>query len=69
MKWIRDGLAELIGLFAEDGYFALAILACIGAVRLALAYTPVSPNWCGGLLFLGLGAILVESVARRARTP
>ncbi len=67
MNWIRTILAELFGLFVDDGSFALAILAWIAFARLCL------PLLCpeGGdamAFFAGLALILIGSAIRRARS-
>jgi hypothetical protein len=66
MKWIRNILREVFGLFVDDGSFALGILVWIGIVWLVLTRTRLAvPN--GIILFLGLGLILIESVIRFSR--
>jgi hypothetical protein len=66
MKWIRNILSEVLGLFVDDGSFALGILVWIGIVWLVMHRTrPAVPN--GIILFLGLGLILIESVIRFSR--
>lgn len=67
MKAARSMLAELAGLFVEDGAFALAIAVWI-AVSLALAFSGiVPPLGRGAVLFGGLIVILIASVARASR--
>ncbi len=66
MHWISNILREIIGLFVDDGSFALAILLWIGLVRLILPrlHLPIP----GGLiLFAGLAIILIESASRFSR--
>jgi hypothetical protein len=66
MKWIRNILREVLGLFVDDASFALAILVWIGMVWLVLHRTRLAVP--GGIvLFLGLGLILIESVIRFSR--
>jgi hypothetical protein len=67
MRWIRTVLAELYGLFVDDGSFAVAILVWLGLCWLLLPRIGVPPGAMGPVLFVGLAAILVESAARRAR--
>ena len=67
MSWIRTIFAELVGLFVDDGSFALAIVAWLGIAWLILSQLPVAGEWKGPILFAGLAIVLVESVARRAR--
>lgn len=68
MNALRTVLREIVGLFVDDGSFALAILLWLALVWFLIR--PLQLPWAGGIiLFLGLAAILVESVARFARKP
>jgi hypothetical protein len=67
MRWIKAVTDEVFGLFVDDGSFAVAILACLLLVWLAVSRIGIASTWCAAGLFLGLAAILVESVVRRAR--
>ena len=60
-------LKELFGLFVDDGSLALAILAWVAIVAALMRLAGVSGAVGGGLLFLGLAAILIENVWRAAR--
>jgi len=67
MKLLRAAIAEVLGMFIDDGSLALALLVLIGAVTAA-----VSAGWLGALasgvvLLCGCALILVESVYRAAR--
>jgi hypothetical protein len=54
-------LRQLIGLFVEDGFLALAILMIVAA---AVLLAGVAPAWVAGLvLALALPAALAASVA------
>jgi hypothetical protein len=66
MNSIRAILREVIGLFVDDGSFALAIVAWVlgGALCIWLGVEPVSEAL---LLFLGLASILAGNVWRSAR--
>jgi hypothetical protein len=64
MKRILD---EAIGLFVDDGAFALAIVTCVALTGALALWAPGLRPYCGPLLFVGLAAILVESALRRAR--
>jgi hypothetical protein len=66
MKWIRNILHEVFGLFVDDGSFALGILVWIGIVWLVPTRTRLAGH-NGIILFLGLGLILVENVIRFSR--
>jgi hypothetical protein len=67
MRWLETIVAELFGLFVDDGSFALAIVIWLGAVWLVLPRLPTPPAWNSVILFAGLAVILVESALRRAR--
>jgi hypothetical protein len=67
MRWIKTIFRELLGLFVDDGSFAIAILVWLGLLWLLLPRLPVSGIWSAAILFAGLGLILIESVLRRAR--
>lgn len=66
MKWIRNILREVFGLFVDDGSFALATVVWIGIVSFVLHRTKLAVPG-GIILFLGLGLILIESVIRFSR--
>ena len=66
MKTLRFILAELFGLFVDDGSLALAIIATIAALATAL-YLGLSPQWAGPLGFVALVLILAENLARTLR--
>jgi hypothetical protein len=68
MPWLRSILAEIWGLFVDDGSFALAILVWLAVCWLALPHFGVLPEWKGPILFTGLAIVLVESALRRARS-
>ncbi|OJY59026.1 MAG: hypothetical protein BGP10_08875 [Rhodanobacter sp. 68-29] len=67
MKWLRTMLAELWGLFVDDGLYAFAIVAWLLLAWLALPLLDLGGVWNALVLATGLLAILVESVLRRAR--
>ena len=67
MTWLRNIVAELFGLFVDDGSFAVAILVWLGLLWLLLPRLPLDDTWRAVILFFGLAAILLESVMRRAR--
>jgi hypothetical protein len=64
---LKQIFEEIFGLFVEDGYFAVAILVWLGLLWLILPHLPIPADWHAVILFVGLIAILVESVLRRAR--
>ena len=59
-------LAEIRGLFVDDGAFAVAVIAWLAAVVLLAASGMPSPFLCIGL-FMGLAALLLHSTVKRAR--
>ncbi len=67
MTWLKAIWSEFIGLFVDDGSFAVAILAWLALCWLLLPRLGLSPVLPPAILFTGLVAILVESAARRAR--
>jgi hypothetical protein len=68
MRWLGMAWSEFIGLFVDDGSFAIAILAWLLVAWLALPRLPLPPAWPPIILFAGLAVILVESAVRRSRT-
>ncbi len=67
MTWLKTVWSEFIGLFVDDGSFAVAILAWIAFCWLVLPRLGLAPAWPPAILFIGLALILVESGLRRAR--
>jgi len=65
LRTLKTILDELIGLFVDDGSLALAILFWI-LIAAALPRLGLPLAWSGPILFLGLLAILIENIARRA---
>ena len=64
MRWIKTVLGELYGLFVDDGAFALAIVVWLTVAGVLLPhFKNMEP---GIILFVGLAALLAESVLRRA---
>jgi hypothetical protein len=56
---------HLLGLFVDDGGFALLILVWLAAVAMLAVLDGVAPIWRGPLLFAGL-ALLLARACRRA---
>ncbi len=67
MAWLNTIWSEFIGLFVDDGSFAVAILAWLAACWLLLPRLGLAAAWPPAILFVGLVLILAESAARRAR--
>ena len=67
MTVIRAAIAELIGMFIDDGQLALTLVALIAVVTLLVKFAGIG-GLAGGLLLLaGAIGLLVESVYRGAR--
>ncbi len=67
MTFLNALVAELFGMFIDDGSLAIAILVWVGAIA-ALQASGLAPlEMSGPILFLGLGGLLLENVLRRAR--
>ena len=67
MKWIKNILREIYGLFVDDGAFALAILIWLGIMGWTTSHLGLTPTISAILLFAGLALILIESALRYAR--
>jgi hypothetical protein len=68
MRWAQAVIGEVLGLFMDDGSFALAIVIWLALAWLLLPRLDWPGAAKGAALFIGLAAILIESVVRRART-
>jgi hypothetical protein len=66
MTWLKTIAEEIVGLFVDDGRFALTILLWLAIAGLLTAYALEHSAWGGVLLFGGLALILIESAVRRA---
>jgi hypothetical protein len=64
---VKTILRELIGLFVDDGRFAVTILVWVGLLGLLFPRLPLVKHWHAPLLLIGLLAILLESVWRATR--
>ncbi len=60
MNILRSIVTELIGLFVDDGWFAISIIAWVGAFALLRSHLPPA------LLFAGLAILVVVFARRRA---
>jgi hypothetical protein len=67
MNWLKSILTELVGLFVDDGLYAIAIVAWLLLTWLLISRFDLSPVVGAVVLFGGLVLILVESATRRAR--
>ena len=66
MHWYRSIVREVVGLFVDDGSFAVAIVVWL-VVCVVLPRVAAGARWAGLALFAGLAAILIASVLRFAR--
>ncbi|HTC15476.1 MAG TPA: hypothetical protein VK695_06730 [Steroidobacteraceae bacterium] len=67
MQWLKGLGATVYRLFVEDSSFAAEIVLWMLILGWLLPRSTIPDWWRGGILFVGLIAILVESVLRRAR--
>lgn len=61
MSNLKTILAEILGLFMEDGNFAFFILAWVGVTVFLLPHFGLAIQWRGVILFCGLAVILFGS--------
>lgn len=67
MRWIKTILGEMLGLFVDDGSFAVSILIWLALALLLVPIVHAEPAWAGIILFVGLAIVLIENVLRSAR--
>ena len=67
MRWLRSIAREILGLFVEDGSFAVGILVWVVLAVVVLPRVAWGARWAGPALFAGLAGILIESVLRFSR--
>jgi hypothetical protein len=67
MKWLKNILREIFGLFVDNGSFALAILIWLAVVQWATQHFNIPSGITGIILFAGLALILAESATRYSR--
>jgi hypothetical protein len=67
MNWLKSIAREILGLFVDDGSFALAILLWLAFPIAILPRIAPSAHWTGPAFFAGLALILIENVLRYAR--
>lgn len=66
MRWLQTALAEIYGLFVEDGRYAITIVVWLALAWLVLPALALGDPWNAAILFVGLLAILFESALRGA---
>jgi hypothetical protein len=67
MKWLRAICREILGLFVDDGSFAVAILVWLGVVRVISRHIGPASAWSAVALSAGLVVILIGSAVRFAK--
>jgi hypothetical protein len=67
MQTLRTIVLEIVGLFVEDRWFALATALVLGAFALAAGTHVIEPRIGGYALFAWLAAVLVGGVLYAAR--
>ncbi len=67
MGWLGTVVREIWGLFVDDGSFAVAIVVWVGLMWVMERRFGLSGGVGAGVLFAGLGVILIESLFRFAR--
>jgi len=67
MKALAASLAELVGLFVEDGALALAIIAVVVLAGIAAALGPAAPWLSGCILLFGCLGVLILNVMKAKR--
>jgi hypothetical protein len=66
MSWLRTIAEEFVGLFVDDGWLAVAIIAWIVLGWIA-GHMLAPAGWMAPVFALGLIAIVIDSALRRAR--
>jgi hypothetical protein len=66
MTWLTSGLKQVYGLFVDDGALSAAICVWLLIVWFALPHVVASSSVRPIVLFIGLAALLVDSVRRGA---
>ena len=67
MKAVVSVFRELAGLFIDDGWLALAILAVIALAGIFSILMPDTPLAAGAILLFGCLGVLLANVARAAQ--
>lgn len=64
MSGLKAALEELIGLFIDDGFLALAIIVIVAVATVLALWLRAPTLLVGGVLLVGCAAVLVASVFR-----
>jgi len=62
MHKLKSIAAEIMGLFVDDGAFALAIVVWLAFSLIVFPHLHATARWSGSALFIGLALILAEAV-------
>ena len=68
MSGVKLIVAELFGLFVDDGALALELLAVVAATGIATHFMPSFQLMAGGVLLLGCIGVLTAGCVRAARS-
>jgi hypothetical protein len=66
MNLLRTSCREIVGLFLDDEFLAVAVLIVVGVAALLIKLHVIAPLAAGGVLFAGCLGILLTSVWRTA---
>jgi hypothetical protein len=66
MRWLKTVFGEILGLFVDDGSFALSIVVWLVLAWLLLPRLEVPETAKGLVLFVGLAGILATSALLKA---
>jgi hypothetical protein len=66
MTWLTSGLKQIYGLFVDDGALSAAICVWLLIVWFALPHVVANTSVRPIVLFIGLAALLLDSVRRGA---
>ncbi|MGO4852662.1 hypothetical protein [Phaeovulum sp. W22_SRMD_FR3] len=67
MGFLRGLLAEMVGLFVDDGRLALHLVGLMALVTAAVRLWGLAPLWGGGLLLAGCIGVMACSLWQRPR--
>jgi hypothetical protein len=67
MGALKSLLAQILGLFVDDGAFAAAIVTWLAFVSLLVPRLHLARKWGGVILFGGIAVILIAGTLRKAR--
>jgi len=68
MKLLSAAIREIVGLFVDDEFLALATLLVVGSAAILVNVLAATPLAAGIMLLVGCLAVLVIGVLRTAQT-